>query len=152
MPAINKQPVFTSTPILVSKTFDPVINTKSYDLSSNIPTIVFDSIDSNGTLIERVTVSAAGDTQYSEVSRKLVYLCIYDTTNGWSLYKTAVMPAATVSDTAPNPEIEWVFTGGILLPFSYQLGILASVNYSVNNRYADYLAVTVEGSSYTTTT
>ena len=151
---MNRQPVFTDIPVLKSQIFDPPFNNgSSYTINSVPPTSIFTATDANGTLIERVTVSATGDTVNTTVSAKLIYLCIYDDNIGsWSLYKTAVMPAATVSDTAPNPEIEWVFTGGILLPFSYQLGILASVNYSVNNRYADYLAVTVEGSSYTTTT
>jgi hypothetical protein len=146
---MNRQPVFTDIPILVSKTFDPPLS-NTYDLQAIPPTSIFTSSDVSGSLIERVTVTSTGDTTYTTVTAKLVYLAIYDNNISiWSLYKTAAMPATTVSDTTPNPQIEWVFTGGLLLPYNFQLGIAASTNRNTTSQNGDYLSATVEGSSYT---
>ena len=152
--AINKQPVFTSIPILRSLTFDAPINETSYDLgainSSSGPQTIFEATDTSGTLIERITVSATGDKINTNVSAKLIYLCIFDyTANSWSLYATAAMPATAVSETVPNPKVEWVFTGGLLIPATWKLGIAVSTNYSTTAQYGDKISVTLEGSSYT---
>jgi hypothetical protein len=149
---MNRQPVFTDIPILVSKTFDPPINIDSTNLGSLPPTSIFTSTDVSGSLIERVTVSATCDTTYNyRTSNKLIYLCIYDNNSTtWSLYKTANMPYTAIDNsTTINPEIEWVFTGGLLLPNGFELGIAASTNKGSTGQFGDYLSVTVEGSSYT---
>ena len=131
--AINKQPVFTTAPILKTKIYDPDIITGanapgSYFLTNN--SLIFTSTDDNGTLVERITVSSTGDTS-------------------WSLYKTAAMPATTVSDTTPNAEIEWVFTGGLVLPDNFEIYIGASTNQNATSQRGDNLSVTLEGSTYT---
>ena len=145
----NKQPVFTDIPILVSQTFDPPLSAP-LTLNSVLPTEIFAATDEKGSLIERITVSATSDPDHPSVTAKLIYLAIYDAnTSLWSLYKTATMPATTVDAVTADPEVEWVFTGGLLLPFHFKLGIAASTNYVVTGQYGDQLAVTVEGSSYT---
>jgi hypothetical protein len=147
--AINKQPVFTTAPILVTTIYNPEVVDVTYDPSSYLTnnSRIFDSTDANGTLIERITVSCLGDPiNNTSVSAKLVYLYLYDITNDlWSLYKTATMPVTTVTNTTPNPEVEWVFTGGLLLPTSFTIYIGASVNSTP----ADKFTVTLEGSTYT---
>lgn len=148
--AINKQPVFTDIPILVSQTFDPIVNNSSHDMSGLGITALYTSTDQFGTLIERITVSATGDTSNIMVTAKLIYLAIYDTIYvSWSIYKTAVMPAATIDPVTLNPEVEWVFTGGLLLPQNYAIAVLASTNRATTGQRGDQLAVTIEGSSYT---
>lgn len=151
MPALNRQPVFTDIPILVSQTFDPpLVGSSGYAMGSIPPASIFTSGDDFGSLIERITVSATGDLSNGIVSAKLIYLAIYDNNIGsWNLYKTAAMPYTEVSPTVPNPEVEWVFTGGILLPKNFQLGIAATENFNNSGRKGDILSVTVEGSSYT---
>lgn len=147
--AINKQPVFTAAPVLVNKIYNPevvdLINDPASYLTST--SLVFTSTDANGTLIERITVSSAGDpANQTTVAAKLVYLYLFDVNNGtWSLYKTATMPATTITDTTPNPEVEWVFAGGLVLPADFEVYIGASTAPS----QADRFAVTVEGSTYT---
>ena len=150
--AINKQPVFTTTPILTLRIYDPEVVTAAYNPSSCLTSTskIFTSTDSYGTLIERITVSSTGDTSYTTVTAKLIYLYLYyDVKSSWSLYKTAAMPALTISDTTPNAEIEWVFTGGLLLPVNFQIFIGASTNSVATGQKGDYLSVTVEGSTYT---
>ena len=150
MPAPSRQPVFTDIPILVSTTLDPIINSSSTDIGSLGVTALFTATDTNGTLIERITVSATGDTSHTTVTAKLIYLAVYDTNTGqWNVYKTAAMPAATIDPATPNPEIEWVFTGGLLLPESFEIAVLASTNQTSTGQQGDKLAVTIEGSSYT---
>ena len=147
--AINKQPVFTTAPILINKIYSPQIVDILYSPATYLTndSRIFDSTDANGTLIERITVSCLGDpTTHTQVSAKLVYLYLYDTNNDlWSLYKTATMPATTVTEATPNPEVEWVFTGGLILPADFTIYI----GTSTATRQADRFSVTLEGSTYT---
>ena len=155
--ALNKQPIFTSTPVLVSKTTDVqkyqgnIHNPDAQDsISPAGPTEVFTATDSYGTLIERITVSGCGSIDSSQISEKYIYLFIYyPTDTKWALYKSAYIPSTTISLPTLNPEIEWTFTGGLLLPNGYKIGIGASENVTNTGRAGDYLAITIEGSSYT---
>ena len=149
---LNKQPIFTATPLLVSKTIDPVrFLDKIYSPNDQPPADFFVATDDYGTLIERITVSSVGDLTNPTVSEKFVYLFIFDNNTGeWVLYKTGYIPATTIDATTLNPTIEWVFTGGLLLPDNFKIGIGASKNYndSAPQYQGDKLAVTLEGSSY----
>ena len=150
--AINKQPVFTTAPVLTTQIYDPDIVTDTYYPDNYLTNTsrVFTSSDSNGTLIERITISSTGDLSNTTVTAKLIYLYLYDSSaTTWSLYKTAAMPATTVSTTVPNAEIEWVFTGGLLLPADFYVYVGASTNNATTSQKGDLLSVTVEGSTYT---
>jgi hypothetical protein len=146
MPGINKQPVFTNQIIL---DYYRGSDAELIDNNNNpIPFTIFTATDTIGSLIERVTVTATGDTiTFSNVASKLVYLyvSISGGKNQWALYKTGVFNATTVTSTTPNPTIEWVFNGGLLLPADGLLGIGIS-DYASQ---ADGLAIVIEGSSYT---
>jgi hypothetical protein len=79
-------------------------------------------------------------------------LCIYTPIKGsknWNIYKVAAMPAITVTATTPTPQIEWVFTGGIILPTNYKLGLVATTNVDTTGQNGNYLSYIVEGSTYT---
>lgn len=148
--AINKQPVFTTAPILVPTILNPTIVTDAASPGLGNSDEIFYSFDTFGSLIERITVSSTGDTTNTDVTAKLIYLYIQYPSGGTiSLYKTAAMPATTISDTTPNAEIEWVFTGGIILPLDYRFLIGASTNVGITGLNGDKLSVTVEGSTYT---
>jgi hypothetical protein len=146
--SFNKQPVFTSTPFLYCDTIDPWYNTSSLSpVGSDF--YVF----SEPTLIERITISATGNTSggsaVSAVSAKLVYVFLYSGNSGtYSLYKTLAMPATTVDDTTPNPELEISMDGGILFNSNDAILIASSVNFSTSSQYGDYLAITLEGGTY----
>jgi len=155
MATLNKQPVFTSTPILVSQTVDVqrfhygIYNPNSAG-PGGAPTILFEAADDYGTLIERITVSTCGDLSNTIISEKFVHLFIEDNDIGkWSLYKSAYIPAITINATTLNHEIEWTFAGGLLLPKNFKLGMGASNNYANSGQRGDYLSITIEGSSYT---
>jgi hypothetical protein len=149
MPSLlNKQPIFTAAPVLVTTIYNPEVVDILYSPATYLTnnSRIFNSTDTNGTLIERITVSCLGDPiNNTSVAAKLVYLYLYDATSDlWSLYKTATMPTTTVTDTTPNPEVEWVFTGGLLLPTDFTIYI----GTSVVSTQADRFAVTLEGSTY----
>ena len=153
MAIYNKQPVFTSTIILTTQTFDPpnAIDNWKARAMTNPPFVIHYGVNM-GELIERITVTSCGDLSYPNVSAKLVYLYTSDYNTGiWNLYKVGTIPATTVTATIPNPEIVWTFDGGLALSVGTvnKLGIAASVNSGVNNYKGDYLSVTVEGSEYT---
>jgi hypothetical protein len=143
----NKQPVFTSTPLLVCSTFDPEINTNSSDptIWSSGPAYTFDQ----PTLVERVTITSCGDLTYNIVTAKLIYIFFYWGNNGtYSLYKTLAMPATTLDATTPNPELEITMNGGVL--FNDGDGILlgASTNYQDTGEGGDFISITLEGGTY----
>lgn len=152
MPAvINKQPLFAGTIRMVTYTFDPPIMVSHYDMNnswSTAPTTVYTAVGDYGDIIDRLTISATGDTTNTTVTAKLVYVYLYDSGGGrYSLYKTLAMPAATISDTVPNPELELVFQGGLLLKLNDQILIGASVNSGSGDK-GDWLSVTIEGGTY----
>jgi hypothetical protein len=151
MATLNKQPIFTSKPILVSQTIDAERITNSiWDIGAGpTPTSVFTAVDEIGSLIERITVSTCGDLGYGAISEKFVYLFIYDNNVAqWNLYKSAYIPAITITSTTLNHEIEWTFAGGLLLPDNFEIGFGASQNYINSGQRGDNLAITIEGSSY----
>jgi hypothetical protein len=157
----QKQPVFTATPILKTKTFDPTIADRNWDhgMTSPTPTVIFDgsavlTLGSEAGLIERITVTNAMDISAGSnrtSTEKLVWLYIQDiNASTWVVYKTGHMPAADLNVAGTvNPEIEWTFTGGLAVNINTKLGIMASANYSTNSYYGDYLSVVVEGGDYT---
>ena len=148
----NRQPIFTQAPILQTKTFDPVIITDNFQPGATTPTLVYTGQSAEGDLIDRITISATGDLTNVGVSAKLVYVYIKWYNAGspfWSLYKTLAMPAATISHTTPNPELELTFTGGLVLNLNDEISIGASANYGSASQYGDYLSVTIEGGRYT---
>ena len=152
MPGIlNKQPIFTSKPILLSQTFDVQRYTYSIENPAGYatPTVVFTATDDYGTLIERITVSTCASNDYPNISQRWIYVFIYDpNADAYSLYKSAIISADTISFPKLNPEIEWAFQGGLLLPAGYKIAFGASDNANNSGNIGDYLAITIEGSSY----
>jgi len=150
---LNKQPIFTISPILAIDTIDPpIVNGFAWRLDNLSPTTILETTDSYGTLIERITVTSTGDLTNTAVAAKLIYLCIYTPTknnSNWNIYKVAAMPAVTVTATTPTPQVEWVFTGGIILPTNHKLGLAATTNAATTFENGDYLSYIVEGSTYT---
>lgn len=147
----NRQPIFTQIPIMVTKIINPAIANANYSPSSffNAGSLIYTSDSIEGALINKITISATGDISNPTVSAKLVYVYLYqNTTSTYSLYRSSVMPAATVSNTVANPLIE-LSTTGLVLNNNDAIYVAASVNYATNTSYGDYLAITIEGGTYT---
>jgi hypothetical protein len=147
----NRQPIFTQIPILVTKIINPVVANANYTPSSffDVNSLIYTAVAAEGTLINKITISATGDTTNTGVTAKLVYVYLYqDTTTTYSLYKTSIMSAATVSNTVTNPSIE-LNTSGLVLNVDDAIYVASSVNYATNTSYGDYLSITIEGGAYT---
>jgi hypothetical protein len=116
MSIYNKQPVFTSTIILKTQTFDPPLSQDNWnaDAMSYTPYVIHYGVD-KGELISRITVTSCGAADwYDVVNAKLVYLYTSDYNTGiWNLYKVGVIPYTVITPTVPNPEIVWTFDGGL---------------------------------------
>jgi len=135
-------------------TFDPPVITDHYDMqgSWNVsPQEVYRAEGEFGDIVDRITISATGDMNNTKVAAKLIYIYLYDDNNdSYSLYKTLAMPEITLDEATgvTNPELELVFTGGLLLRGRDKILIGASKNYGITNQRGDYLSVTIEGGTY----
>lgn len=146
MPSPNKQPIFVGTPVLVAKTFDPVINTNSTDIDSLNPTEIYVATADEGTLIERITVTATVDASNTNFTEKFIYICVYDSRNtpSWSLYATDYIGNIMTK----NPYVVFNIEGGLVLLDGQKLGLLASTNENTTTFPGDRVAVVVEGGTY----
>ena len=147
--AVNKQPIFTATPILVTRKFEAggfgTLNVS--DIVNNLPLTIFEADATEGTLVERITIRALADAaNWPTVEEKLVYIWVYTYTTGvWSIYDVIKFPATTVTHTTPPPYSQLTFTGGLILNANDKIAI----NQSHSTENGDGLSVTLEGSTYT---
>lgn len=147
--AVNKQPIFTASPILVTRLFEASgFNSLNVsNLAASTPLTIFEAAATEGTLVERITIRALADVaNWPTVSEKLVYIWVYTYTTGvWSIYDVIKFPATTVTHTTPPPYSQLTFTGGLILNANDKIAI----NQSHTTENGDGLCVTLEGSTYT---
>jgi len=147
--AVNKQPIFTATPILVTRTFRPgdFASLNVNDIVSNLPLTIFEAAATEGTLLERLTIRALADVaNLPTVSQKLVYVWVYtDVYSAWSIYDVIQFASTSVTTTTPPPYAQLTFTGGLILNDNDKIAI----NQSTFGNNGDGLSVTLEGSTYT---
>lgn len=143
MPTYNKQPLFTSAPIIYNETGDPpLLNLDSFATSNLYQTTEI-------TRIDRITVNLPVNATYTQWATKDVYVVIYNYTNGYfTIYEKAEIAGGTYSEGSALPSITWTFEGGILLPSNYGIGVQASQNYTTTSKKGDYLSVTIEGGTF----
>lgn len=148
--AINKQPIFTATPLLITNQFDPQIPTNLTNPGMGNYDIIYTDVSGYGSLITKVTVCSTGLIG-SNVTTKVIYLGIRDkNTEVASLYQSKVMTGIsglTSSDTVPYVTFE--FGGGLVMNKlnGFQLVIAASTN-NANGASGDAISVIVEGGTY----
>jgi len=148
---LNKQPIFTATPLLITNQFEPLIPTSLREPGINNYTTIYEDLSDYGSLITKITVVSTGLVGM-KVSPKIIYLGIRDaTTNIASLYQSKAMIGVgnlTSSDVVPYVTFE--FSGGLVMNKNngYRLVIAASTNRSVTNEDGDQISVIVEGGTY----
>ena len=147
--AQNKQPLFTSQPILVSKQFDPQIADVFTNPGMNKFTQIYTDETTNGTLITRITVNATayiGDT----VTTKVIYIGVYDPDNtAYSLYASKIMTGiAGLTATDVVPYVEFTFGNGLVTRNGAEIVIAASTNRNATTEVGDEISVIVEGGTY----
>lgn len=151
MPSIlNKQPIFTGTPLLITSQFDPEIPTSLKMPGIDNYSVVYEDASVYGSLITKVTVCSTGLIG-THVTTKVIYLGIVDFDSGVaSLYQSKIMTGINgLSATDVVPYVTFEFGGGLLMNQSngYQLVIAASAN-AANNEAGDAISVTLEGGTY----
>jgi hypothetical protein len=148
---LNKQPIFTAIPILVTKQFDPEVLSTLRDPGMREGTEVYVDETTFGSLITKVTVVSTGLVG-SNVTTKVIYLGIQDSNSGVrSLYQSKIMTGiTTLTTTDIVPYVTFTFDGGLVMyPSSgRRLYIAASTNRATTNQSGDEISVIVEGGTY----
>lgn len=148
---INKQPIFTAVPILVTSQFDPPVLSTLRDPGMGEGTVVYTDNTTYGSLITKVTVVSSGVIG-DRVTDKVIYLGIQDSTsNIKSLYQSKVMTGiVTLTATDIVPFVTFTFDGGLVMNSSSGriLCIAASTNREATGRDGDQISVIVEGGTY----
>jgi hypothetical protein len=150
MPALqNKQPLFTSRPILVSLQFDPEIPTTLRNPGIDNRTTIYTDETSNGSLITRITVNSTaliGDN----VTTKVIYIGVSDPDNTiYSLYASKVMTGISgLTSTDVVPYVEFTFGNGLVTKQGSRIVIAASTDQETTGERGDAISVIVEGGTY----
>ena len=152
MPAIlNKQPIFTATPILATKQFEPPVLTSLRNPGMKEGTEVYSDTTSYGSLITKVTVVSTGLVG-DNVTTKVIYLGIRDASSGYtSLYQSKIMTGINgLTTTDIVPYVTFTFDGGLVMNPNNgnQLRIAASTNWNTTGENGDEISVIVEGGKY----
>jgi hypothetical protein len=149
--ALNKQPIFTATPLLITDQFDPKIPTTLKNPGMDSYTTIYTDGSTYGSLITKVTVVATGLIG-DRVTTKIIYLGIEGVNSGYvSLYQSKVMTGiGTLTATDIVPYVTFTFDGGLVMdPLNgYRLYIAASTNANATGESGDEISVIVEGGTY----
>jgi hypothetical protein len=140
---INRQPIFTATPILISKKVTLSTPTNLYN-ADNVVDIYTDA-STYGTLINRITVSTDG-TIGASIPNTTIYLYLYDSTNTeYNLYKSAPIAAVGSVGYQVVPYVEFTFDGGLITKSGTKIAL------GTTNNGTNYAAI-LEGGTYDYTT
>jgi hypothetical protein len=148
---LNKQPIFTAIPILVTSQFDPEVLTTLRNPGMRDSTVIYTDESTYGSLITKVTVVSTGIVG-SRVSTKVIYLGIQDTSSEVaSLYQSKIMTGiSTLTTTDIVPFVTFTFDGGLVMytNTARRLVIAASTNRATSGHAGDEISVIVEGGKY----
>ena len=152
--AVNKQPIFTGTPILTCgiavytdfSTFDP-------SAAATNSVTIFTAAAAEGTLIERITITpmATYNGSYNNITEKVIYLLVKDDSAGkTSILKTKKWSSVNLSSQFIElPYWEITFQGGLLLQSADSILInQVKGNGNPADDNGDGLTWVVEGSTY----
>jgi hypothetical protein len=150
-PTLNKQPIFTATPLLITKQFDPLIPTTLRNPGMDNATRIYNDSTNYGSLITKVTVVSTGLVG-DIVTTKVIYLGIEDVnTNIVSLYQSKIMTGINgLTTTDIVPYVTFTFEGGLVMDPNNggSLLIAASINRDITGENGDQISVIVEGGTY----
>lgn len=141
MPAaiLNKQPIFTATPVLTSQKVTLATPTSLYNVANAVD--IYIDATTYGTLINRITISADGILS-ANIPATTIYLFVNDNINSaYNLYKSAVINAVASVGYQEVPSVQFTFDGGLVLSPNTKLA-LGSTDNNVN------YAVIIEGGTY----
>lgn len=148
---LNKQPIFTSTPLLITSQFDPSVPTTLTNPGIDNYDVIYEDVSIYGSLITKVTVSSTGLVG-DRVTTKVIYLGITDVNSGKaSLYQSKVMTGINVlTSTDIVPYVTFEFGGGLVMNPNngFQLVIASSIDSKTTTEAGDEISIIVEGGTY----
>jgi maleate cis-trans isomerase len=147
--ALNKQPIFTATPVLACLAFDPVIVTSVYKTAD--VTIIYDDISTHGSLITKITVNSPLRTPGEQATQKRIYLMISEEGNksAFDILDSKLMQGDDDYDiTKDPPSVVFEFPTGLITAPNSALAIASTANKNTNSYNGDRLVVIVEGGTY----
>ena len=147
---LNKQPIFTATPITVSLGLDLEKNERATFGTGNV-TPIYQDVTTFGSLITKITVRANSRLDSTAVSTKRIDLYISDDGDSsfYNLYSSQVMTGVDPIELAtPIPSVIFEFPNGLILQPGKKLGLSASTNSSESGNAGDLVSIIVEGGTY----
>ena len=137
---LNKQPIFTATPILVSLAISPTQNIDNTYNTTSVSTIYTDS-SVYGSMVTKITINANGKIGETPPSQR-IDLYVYDSTAGkfnclTSEYMIADIP---IGPDTTIPAVRFTFTEGLIVPPGGQLGLSSTTPSDVS--------IIIEGGTY----
>jgi hypothetical protein len=146
---INKQPIFTATPILECLQFDPVISTSLRNTSE--VTIIYTDSSTYGSLITKITVNSPLREPGDSSTTKRIYLMVSnsDDPSKFNLFDSKLMQEDNnYSITADPPSVIFEFSTGLITSPGTILAIGSTTNEATTGRVGDRVTVLVEGGTY----
>ena len=149
---VNKQPIFTATPITVCIGADLTRNPGSTYLSNDV-TVVYIDGSTNGTMINKVTVNANATLEAGEntVSSKRIdfYISTDDDSSIYTLYSSKYITGlATITAASTVPSVVFEFPTGLVLSPGKRLALSATENSATSGYNGDLVSIIVEGGTY----
>ena len=150
---LNKQPIFTATPIAICIGTDIAKNTTSTYLTTDVTKIYTDAT-TYGSMINKVTVNANAAKE-NTISGKRVDLYISNTEDSslYQLYASKYMTGLDPITTGSTiPSVVFEFPTGLVLSPGKQLALSATENSDSSGFSGDLVSIIVEGGTYDLTT
>lgn len=137
---LNKQPIFTATPILVSLAISPTQNIDNTYNTTSVSTIYTDS-SVYGSMVTKITINANGKIGETPPSQR-IDLYVYDSISSkHNCLTSKYMTADTeITRETPIPSVVFEFTDGLVLPPSMQLALSSTTPSEVS--------IIIEGGTY----
>lgn len=146
---LNKQPIFTATPILVSLGTDIQRNAGTTYKTDKCTTIYNDTT-TYGSLISKITVKGnAGVGSKISTKRVDLYVSLDEDATQFGVYQSQFMVGTTIAeDTREIPTVVFEFPEGLVVKPGKKLALSATENYDHSGETGDYLSIVVEGGTY----
>lgn len=146
---LNKQPIFTATPILISIGTDIQRNVAD-TVNTNKCTTIYTDGSNFGSLITKITVKANAGIGYIVSSKRVdLYISTDDDAALFGLYQSKFMVGdgdLQIADEIPSVVFE--FPEGLIVKPGKKLALSATENNDNSGEDGDKVTIIVEGGTY----
>lgn len=144
---LNKQPIFTATPIITSAGVDLVRNVGD-TYTTNSATEIYHDDTSYGSSITKITVNANGFID-DVVTAKRIDLYIGKDGASYKLLASKFMTGLDpITTTSTIPSVVFEFPNGLITSPNTYLALTTTDNSNHTERRGDLVSIVVEGGTY----